>query len=403
MSSAAQVDPQFWRDRRVLLTGHTGFKGAWLALWLQSLGARVWGLAPGTPTEPSLYALARVGEGMAGELQIDVRDGQAVGDAVRASRPEIVLHLAAQPMVRLSLREPELTYAVNVMGTVNVLEAVRAAGESVRAVVVVTSDKCYANPAAYGETGRAGREVDGVGGPARAKGDSAWAAAVPGGEASDTGGVRRFREDDPLGGHDPYSSSKACAELVTAAYRVSYFGGDGPNVASARAGNVIGGGDFGEDRLVPDVLRAHARRRPVQVRNPDAIRPWQHVLNPLSGYLTLAGRLCESGGGTLAQPFNFGPRAQDARPVREIVRRLNELLDEPLPVEPDRAENPPEAMRLELDSGAAERELGWRPRWDLEEGLARVVAWHAAHDRSEDMRGVSMAQIAAFFGANSDF
>jgi len=385
MTASADIDPQFWSGRSVLLTGHTGFKGAWLALWLQSLGARVTGLAPGPPTEPSLYALARVSEGMADELQIDVRDGQAVRDAVRASRPEIVLHLAAQPMVRLSLREPALTYAVNVMGTVNVLEAVRVAGESVRAVVVVTSDKCYANPSGYTSPSA-----------------SASASASGLGAAADAGGdVHRFVETDPLGGHDPYSSSKAAAELVTAAYRQSYFAaGDGPQVASARAGNVIGGGDFGEDRLVPDVLRAHARRRPVQVRNPDAIRPWQHVLNPLSGYMTLARSLCEPEPGerarTYARAFNFGPHPRDARPVREIVRRLHGLLDEPLPDEPDRGTNPPEAMRLELDSGASERELRWRPRWDLEEALARVAAWHAAHDRGEDMRGVSMAQIAAF-------
>ncbi len=358
----------------MLLTGHTGFKGAWLALWLQSWGARVTGLAPGTPTEPSLYALARVGEEMAGELRIDVRDGQAVREGLAGCRPEVVLHLAAQPMVRLSLREPALTYAVNVMGTVNVLEAVRAAGESVKAVVVVTSDKCYANPSGYATAPTAGP-----------------------GAAVDAGDVHRFVETDPLGGHDPYSSSKACAELVAAAYRESYFAAeDGPQVASARAGNVIGGGDFGEDRLVPDVLRAHARGVSVQVRNPEAIRPWQHVLNPLSGYLTLAQLMCEPGGSTYARAYNFGPHPRDARPVREIVRRLHGLLDEPLPDEPDPGTHPPEAMRLELDSGAAERELRWRPRWDLEEALARVAAWHAAHDRGEDMRGVSMAQIAAF-------
>ncbi|HUA88445.1 MAG TPA: GDP-mannose 4,6-dehydratase [Steroidobacteraceae bacterium] len=406
MTAAADIDPQFWSGRRVLLTGHTGFKGAWLALWLQSLGARVTGLAPGPPTDPSLYALARVGEAMAQELEIDVRDGPAVREALRATRPEIVLHLAAQPMVRLSLREPALTYAVNVMGTVNVLEAVRS-GESVRSVVVVTSDKCYANPSAYGATDDAGGVRGYVGG---VRGDAGGVGGYVGGVRGDAGvmrgdagGVLRFRESDPLGGHDPYSSSKACAELVVAAYRQSYFSaGDGPQVASARAGNVIGGGDFGEDRLVPDVLRAHARRRPVRVRNPDAIRPWQHVLNPLSGYLTLAGRLCESGGDGepggdgYARAFNFGPRAQDAWPVRELVRRLHDLLDEPLPDEHDYAANPPEAMRLELDSGAAERELGWRPRWDLDEALARVAAWQEAYARGEDMRGVSTAQIAAF-------
>jgi CDP-glucose 4,6-dehydratase len=394
------ADPQFWRGRSILLTGHTGFKGAWLALWLQALGARVTGVAPSPPTEPSLHALARVGEHMAGELPIDVRDAPAVREAVRATRPEIVLHLAAQPMVRRSLREPSLTFAVNVLGTVNVLDAVRLDGESVRAVVVVTSDKCYDNP---------------------------------------TKTVRRFTESDPLGGRDPYSSSKACAELVTAAYRESFFAsGECPRVASARAGNVIGGGDFGEDRLVPDVLRAYDAGRPVRVRNPAAIRPWQHVLSPLSGYLLLARALCESDGQarrdarrdadqeaeTAARAFNFGPRPRDARTVREVVVGLSESLVyersigssgcDPLlgagtsagargssdggafSYELDEAANPPEAERLELDSTAAERVLGWRPRWDLEEALARVAAWHEAYRRGQDMRALSLAQIADF-------
>jgi CDP-glucose 4,6-dehydratase len=391
LASATLIDPRFWSDRHVLLTGHTGFKGAWLSLWLQSLGARVTGLAPAMPpTTPSLYALAGVAPHMAGELQIDVRDALAVREAVRTVRPEVVLHLAAQPMVRYSLRDPALTFEVNVLGTVAVLEAVRLAGESVRAVVVVTSDKCYANP---------------------------------------PGTVRRFVEDDPLGGRDPYSSSKACAELVTAAYRDSFFSGPGPRVASARAGNVIGGGDFGADRLVPDILRAYDAGRPVRVRNPDAIRPWQHVLSPLCGYLALAQALCGSEvdpaggpdsaagsaeghsaeGGTraraneadyyydyYARAWNFGPRPQDARTVLEIVRRLGGLLDGALSYELDDLDHPPEAPRLELDSTAAERRLGWRPRWDLDEALARVAAWHEAHRRGEDMRRTSLGQIAAF-------
>ncbi len=359
-TAVAIIDPDFWTDRRVLLTGHTGFKGAWLSLWLQSLGARVTGLAPAPPTEPSLYALARVGDRMAGELAIDVRDASAVHDAVRSVRPEVVLHLAAQPMVRLSLRAPALTFEVNVLGTVNVLEAVRLAGESVQAVVIVTSDKCYANP---------------------------------------FGSVRRFVENDPLGGHDPYSSSKACAELVAAAYRESFFapGSDThTRVASARAGNVIGGGDFGEDRLVPDILRAYDAGRPVLVRNPDAIRPWQHVLNPLSGYLALAQSLCAPDGDSAARAFNFGPRARDALTVSEIVSRLDSMFEGALGYELDGSVNPPEAARLELDSTAAERLLGWRPRWDLDEALARVAVWHESHRRGEDMRAVCLAQLADF-------
>jgi CDP-glucose 4,6-dehydratase len=359
------IDPDFWSDRSVLLTGHTGFKGAWLSLWLQALGARVTGLASAMPpTAPSLYALARVGDRMAGELPIDIRDAPAVHEAVRTARPEVVLHLAAQPMVRLSLRDPGLTFAVNVLGTVNVLEGVRLAGESVRAVVVVTSDKCYANP---------------------------------------PGAVRRFVEDDPLGGRDPYSSSKACAELVTAAYRESFFsaydtgsGGSGARIATARAGNVIGGGDFGEDRLVPDILRAYDAGRPVQVRNPDAIRPWQHVLNPLSGYLALAQSLCGPDAEEAARAFNFGPRPEDARTVLEIVRRLDGLLDGALGYELDEAPHPPEASWLELDSTAATRQLGWRPGWGLDEALARVAGWHEAHRRGEDMRSTSLEQIATF-------
>jgi len=359
LASAALIDPDFWSDRSVLLTGHTGFKGAWLSLWLQSLGARVTGLAPPPPTEPSLYALARVGDHMADELAIDVRDASAVLEAVRSVRPEVVLHLAAQPMVRLSLRAPVLTFEVNVLGTVNVLEAVRLAGGSVEAVVVVTSDKCYANP---------------------------------------FGSVRRFVEGDPLGGHDPYSSSKACAELVTAAYRESFFvsGPAATRVASARAGNVIGGGDFGEDRLVPDILRAYDAGRPVRVRNPDAIRPWQHVLNPLSGYLALAQSLCAADGDGAARAFNFGPRPHDARTVLEIVQRLDGLFEGALGYELDGAVNPPEATRLELDSTDAERLLRWCPRWDIDEALERVAAWHESHRRGEDMRAVGLAQIADF-------
>jgi CDP-glucose 4,6-dehydratase len=404
------VDPRFWSDRRVLLTGHTGFKGAWTALWLQSLGARVTGLAPAPPTSPSLYELARVGEHMAGEMAIDVRDAPAVHEAVREVRPDVVLHMAAQPMVRYSLREPALTFAVNVLGTVNVLEAVRLAGESVQAVVVVTSDKCYANPLGYASA------------ESSSPGDYHYSHPSPEGspagipDAADPAcGVHRFVETDPLGGHDPYSASKAGAELVTAAYRDSFFSGSssgfgsdsssdlgagpscGPRIASARAGNVIGGGDYGEDRLVPDILRAYDAGRPVRVRNPQATRPWQHVLNPLSGYLALAQALCGPERDEAARAFNFGPKPEDARMVLEIVQLLDGQMEGGLGYEVDTAEHPPEAARLELDSTAAERQLGWRPRWDLGETLVRVAAWHEAHRRGEDMRDTSLSQIAAFY------
>jgi CDP-glucose 4,6-dehydratase len=355
------IDPDFWAGRRVLLTGHTGFKGAWLSLWLQALGARVSGLAPGPPTRPSLYELAGIAAGMELERDCDVRDAEALRGALREARPEVVLHLAAQPMVRRSLRDPALTYAVNVLGTVNVLEAVRLQAGDVRAVVVVTSDKCYENP-----------------------GDQS----------------RRFVEGDPLGGSDPYSSSKACAELVTASYRRSFFSTeDAPRLASARAGNVIGGGDWGEDRLIGDIVRAVRARETVKVRNPDAVRPWQHVLNPLSGYLLLAQELCTSSPAAhAAQAWNFGPRDGDARTVGWIVERLEALWGGALRWELDGAENPPEASHLALDSSKAERELGWRAEWDLGEALQRIVQWHEAERGGEDMRGTSLAQIERFGG-----
>lgn len=339
----------------MLITGHTGFKGAWLSLWLQSLGAEVSGLASERPSNPCMYELARVGEGVAEQL-LDIRDGETVIAALSSADPEIVLHLAAQPLVRRSLRDPAMTYAVNVMGTVNVLEAVRQAGERVRAVVVVTSDKCYAN---------------------------------------DGHRQRRFVEGDPLGGHDPYSSSKACAELVAAAYRDSFFAGaHAPRLASARAGNVIGGGDWGEDRLIADSVRAVETGSPLRIRNPRAVRPWQHVLNPLSGYLGLAQALYE--GAEVARAWNFGPSAADAREVGWIVTRLAELWGGALESELDQGQNPPEAPYLELDSTAAERELDWRCAWDLDEALALVVEWHRAHRDGKDMRAVSLAQIERF-------
>ncbi len=392
-AAVASIDYDFWRGRKVLVTGHTGFKGAWLSLWLQSLGAEVIGLAGGPPTAPSLYGLADVAAHMADELACDVRDAAAVREAVGEARSEIVLHLAAQPVVRLSLREPALTFAVNVLGTVNVLEAVRSAGGSVRAVVVVTSDKCYANPAGYAPGGGAGA----MGAASLASGPAGVGAREAAGSRESGGVAHRFVEGDPLGGRDPYSASKACAELVTAAYRDSFFAASGGvRVASARAGNVIGGGDFGEDRLVPDILRAYDDGRPVRVRKPEAIRPWQHVLNPLSGYLALAQALCDEGGAGFARPFNFGPRPEDACTVLQIVRQLDGLLDGGLGYELDAGEHPPEAMRLELDSAAAERDLGWRPSWGLEEALAEVAAWHGAYRSGEDMRSTSLEQIAAF-------
>jgi CDP-glucose 4,6-dehydratase len=354
IAPAVGINREFWAGRRVLVTGHTGFKGAWLSLWLQTLGAELTGLAPGPPTRPSLYELAAVGTDMH-EHAVDVRDRAAVLAAVRAARPEVVLHLAAQPLVRQALLDPELTYQVNVMGTVNVLEAVRAAG-GVRVVVVVTSDKVYANP---------------------------------------PGQARRFVESDPLGGGDPYASSKACAELVAAAYRSAFFSGSGqPRIATARAGNVIGGGDWGAERLIPDVVRAVEAGAPVRVRNPDAVRPWQHVLGPVSGYMLLAERLWQTAAAQGA--WNFGPSDADTRPVRWVVQELAALWDGALSWEADTREHPPEAEHLAVDSSAAEHELGWRGTWRLREALERLVEWHRAERRREDLRAVSLQQIASF-------
>jgi CDP-glucose 4,6-dehydratase len=347
------IDPDFWRGRRVLVTGHTGFKGAWLCLWLQSLGAQVRGLSATVPTTPSLFEEARVGEHMPG-AEVDVLDATGVRAHLDAAAPEIVLHLAAQPLVRRSLRDPAGTYAVNVLGTVNVLEAIRHARSPVRAVVVVTSDKCYENRGEHG---------------------------------------RRFAEEDPLGGADPYSSSKACAELVAAAYRHSFFAEAGaPRLGTARAGNVIGGGDWGEDRLLADVVRAVEAQRPLRVRSPDAVRPWQHVLSPLGGYLQLAQALHESP--DAARAWNFGPRSADERSVSWVVERIAALWDGELEWGLDGEVNPPEAGHLALDSAAAERLLGWRPACDLGEALGLVVEWHRAHAAGADMREVSLAQVS---------
>jgi CDP-glucose 4,6-dehydratase len=358
-ASSGIVDPAFWRDRRVFVTGHSGFKGAWLALWLQAFGARVTGFSSGVPSHPSLHDLARVADGME-TVQGDVRDADAVARAVADAQPEVVIHMAAQSLVRRSFVEPRETYATNVMGTVNVLDAVRSHGHEVRAVVVVTSDKCYEN-----------REWE-------------WG----------------YREDEPMGGHDPYSNSKGCAELVTSAFRSSFFSEpDSPRLASARAANVSGGGDWGEDRLVPDIIRAALAGEQVRVRNPNSIRPWQHVLNPLSGYLVLAQALYNSA--EHATGWNFGPAEQDARPVGWIVERFAELWPEALGWTVDDGPHPHEARYLKLDSSRARGWLGWRPPVGLDEALASIVDWYQALRDGSDMRAVTLAQIEAFQYARS--
>jgi CDP-glucose 4,6-dehydratase len=337
----------------VLVTGHTGFKGSWLALWLHALGAEVHGFAARAPTTPSHFELTRLDE-LVPSLSGDIRDLGAVEGAVAESRPEVVFHLAAQALVRTSLADPVATFSTNVLGTVNVLEALRKQ-RGVRAVVCVTSDKCYVN-----------REWD-------------WG----------------YRETDELGGLDPYSSSKACQELIAASYRDSLLDGE-VAVATARAGNVIGGGDWAAHRLVPDVMRAVIEGRTVTVRNPDSVRPWQHVLNPLSGYVRLAERLVEEGR-AFAEAWNFSPAVDEARSVSWLVERLRGSWPGDLSVDvAPPAHDEHEARLVKLDASKARERLGWVPLWSLERSVDAIVEWYAAYRDGRDVRAVTLSQIEEF-------
>ena len=347
------INPDFWRGKRVLLTGHTGFKGSWLSLWLQSLGADLQGLALKPPTTPNLFTEAQVGAGMASTVG-DIRDYETVRACMAVFKPEIVIHMAAQPLVRLSYAEPVATYATNVMGTVHMLEAARSVG-GVRAIVNVTTDKCYEN-----------REW-------------AWG----------------YREDEPMGGFDPYSNSKGCSELVTSAYRRSFFQHSGIALGSARAGNVIGGGDWAADRLVPDILRAFEQNRPVVIRNPNATRPWQHVLEPLSGYLVLAERLYNDGQ-AFAEAWNFGPHDDDAQPVQWIVEHLVKDWGRGASWLLDGGDHPHEANYLKLDISKAKARLDWRPRWNLANALEHITTWHQAWLNKEDVQQLCLQQIQQY-------
>lgn len=349
------VNAAFWAGRRVLLTGHTGFKGGWLALWLQELGAEVYGYALPAPVEPSLWQAARLAERVPGTLA-DIRDAQRVAEVVAAFRPEVVLHLAAQPLVRESYRVPADTYATNVMGTVNLLDAL-GRSDSVRAVLVVTSDKCYEN-----------RE---------------W--------------LWPYRESDGLGGHDPYSSSKACVELLCASWRESFLRESGVALATARAGNVIGGGDWSVDRLLPDMLRAWQAGQSLTLRFPQAVRPWQHVLEPLHGYLRLAQALVEQGQ-AVASAWNFGPDNEGLVSVGELVQRLAQYWPGRAPWTVEATGQPHEAGLLALDSSQARARLGWRPLWTLQQAIERTLDWHQAWQAGEDMQTFSRTQIAAYQG-----
>lgn len=352
------ITAAFWHGKRVFLTGHTGFKGSWLSLWLQQLDAEVTGYALAPPTSPSLFDVARVADGMR-PIVADMRDAGRLGEAVAAAAPDIVIHMAAQSLVRQSYLDPVQTYAVNLMGTIHLLEAVRDA-PSVRAVVIVTSDKCYDN-----------------------RGDAAG-----------------HREDDPLGGTDPYSNSKACCDLATSAYRESFFHTGPVAVATVRAGNVIGGGDWAADRLVPDLVRAAASGASLQVRNPNAIRPWQHVFEPLRGYLMLAERLVEDGH-LFAGAWNFGPADGDHQPVAAVVRGFGERWGGGEKWTLDEGPHPREAPSLRLNCSKAAAELGWSPRWSLDRALDAAVSWHRAHVGRQDMRIFSAEQIKAYMRAEA--
>lgn len=344
------VRADFWRGKRVFLTGHTGFKGSWLSLWLESLGSEVTGFSLAPPTTPNLFEVANVARGMTSYIS-DIRDLSSLQKAMQEAKPEIVIHMAAQPLVRKSYSDPVETYATNVMGTVNLLESVRQT-PSVKAVVVVTTDKCYENK------------------------EWPWG----------------YRETEPMGGYDPYSSSKGCAELITAAYRQSFFQQHDIGVASARAGNVIGGGDWAEDRLVPDILKAFEENQAVSIRNPQSTRPWQHVLEPLSGYLTLAEHLYEQGQ-AFSEGWNFGPNDDDARPVQWIVEKLVSNWGKDVSWQLDRGQHPHEANYLKLDTSKVKVRLGWRPSWNLQTALQSITLWHQAWLAKEDMKKVCLSQI----------
>jgi len=346
----------FWANRRVFLTGHTGFKGAWLSLWLREMGALVTGYALAPHTSPSLFGLL----GCEGVFSVigDVRDAAAVRGAMHAADPQVVIHMAAQALVRVSYRDPVETFASNVMGTVHLLQACREM-RSLQCILIVTSDKVYAN----------------------------------------AGEGAAFDEDDRLGGHDPYSNSKACCELVTGSFRDSFFQ-DGPPLATARAGNVIGGGDWSSDRLIPDCVRALGSGMPVNLRYPDAVRPWQHVLEPLSGYLMLARALAMRPA-AIPRAVNFGPDPSSFCTVREVVDAFSERFGGKPGWRPDPGVHPQEAQALTLSSRLAQRALGWHPALDVAASLAWTADWYRAHAAGEDMAAVSRAQIARYRSMSS--
>jgi len=352
------MDRAFWNGKKVLVTGHTGFKGSWLSLWLQKLGAHVIGYALPPPTSPSLFDVASLRDGIT-SINGDIRDSADFKAVITKQQPEIIIHMAAQSLVRYSYKNPVETFSTNIMGTVNVLEAVRQS-ESVRVLVCITSDKCYENK------------------------DWFWA----------------YRENEPMGGHDPYSSSKGCAELITAAYRNSYFSktdypSNGVSVATTRAGNVVGGGDWAKDRLIPDIMNAFIENRPVIIRYPNAIRPWQHVLEPLRGYLRLAEELWHHES-DFAGAWNFGPNDEDSRPVSWVADHLTSLWGKGASWESDSTQHPHEATYLKLDCSKARSLLGWSPKLELTTTLQWIVEWYRAYLQQKNMRPVTEAEISRY-------
>jgi CDP-glucose 4,6-dehydratase len=355
----AQVEPSFWKDRRVFLTGHTGFKGGWLSLWLCSMGAKVIGYSLPPNSHPNLFEVAKVADGLEQSFLEDIRDLVKLQSAMTVARPDIVIHMAAQPLVRYSYLNPVETYATNVMGTVHILESIRNTA-SVRAAVIVTTDKCYENK------------------------EWPWG----------------YRENEPMGGHDPYSNSKGCAELVTSTYRESFFSSYKYSehqvaVASARAGNVIGGGDWSVDRLIPDAIRAFEANESLMIRNPLATRPWQHVLEPLSGYLILAQALYQKGT-EFASAWNFGPLDGDTRTVEDVIDLLIQNWPSKASWQQDQREQPHEAHLLKLDCSKAHQLLKWQAKWNLEKAIEYITQWQSAYHNQLDMHDFSLQQITSY-------
>ncbi len=353
-----QVNSSFWKGKRVFLTGHTGFKGSWLSIWLQFMGAEVYGLALDPPTKPSLFNEANVSAGMHSSIG-DIRDYSLVNASMKYCKPDIIIHMAAQPLVRHSYKEPVDTFSINIMGTVNVLESARDVGTA-KAIVNVTTDKCYEN--------------------------KEW--------------IWSYREDEQLGGFDPYSNSKGCSELVTSSYRRSFFQKMGIALASARAGNVIGGGDWANDRLIPDILRSLEKSQPVVIRNPLSIRPWQHVLEPLSGYLILAEHLYNEGQ-IFAEAWNFGPKEEDSRSVQWVVEHMVQSWGNNSSWHLDAGLHPHEANYLKLDISKAKERLNWQPRWGLATAISKVVDWHQQWVAKANVHAYCIRQINDFENINS--